>query len=325
MVDVARVAGVALSTVSRVVNGDPGARLNTVSKVQAAIRELGWEPDERARQLRKGETDTLGAATRDISGPFSRSVERAARADGLMLLAASTSPVEADEANVIRSLCRRRVDGLVVEPVGNHHQYLAHEIANGLPVVAIDRPLPGISSDTVLSDNRGGISLAYSHLKAQGHERIAYIGDSEKIFTGKVRAATFRRFAGADYRRWTRTPGTDRVGVRRSAEELLSDPLPPTAVITGNNLITTELLLHLGPELAGLALVGYDDVDWAELIRPALTVIAQDYQAIGQAAVDLLCARRADPGRSQVTITVPVSLIARGSGERRPIVQRHRS
>src|SRR3954454_623352 len=91
MVDVARVAQVALSTVSRVVNGDPGARPETVEKVTAAIAFLGWEADERARQLRTGETGTLGAAARDIADPFVRATERAAQALGRMLLAGAAN------------------------------------------------------------------------------------------------------------------------------------------------------------------------------------------------------------------------------------------
>src|SRR5437764_12058995 len=106
MVDVARVANVALSTVSRVVNGDPGARPDTVARVQAAIASLGWVPDERARQLRRGEAGTLGAAARDIADPFVRATERAARDVGLLLLSASTTDSAETATSVLTSLCQ---------------------------------------------------------------------------------------------------------------------------------------------------------------------------------------------------------------------------
>jgi LacI family transcriptional regulator len=321
MVDVARMAKVALSTVSRVVNGDPGARPETIERVNAAILSLGWEADERARQLRRGETGTLGAAARNIGDPFIRAFERAAGALGLMLLSASTSDSEAKETAVIKSLCRRRVDGLVVEPIGDDHSYLAGEIENGLAVVAIDRPFAGVEADAVFSDNRSGIRVAYAHLAAAGHHRIAYIGDTERIFTGRERAATFRRCAGrrgSSYDGLVFTLGVDRTSVRTALDALFSSSERPTALIAGNGDVVTESLLYLGPDFAGMALVGFDDLNFAELVRPALTVIAHDYEAIGGAAVRLLMARREDRTRPVEQIVVPVSLIVRGSGERAP-------
>jgi LacI family transcriptional regulator len=328
MVDVARVAQVALSTVSRVVNGDPGARPETVEKVTAAIAFLGWEADERARQLRTGETGTLGAAARDIADPFVRATERAAQALGLMLLAASTNDSESAETEVIKSLCRRRVDGLVVEPIGDDHTYLASEIDNGLAVVAIDRPFAGIETDAVFSDNRAGIRAAYSHLAAAGHERIAYVGDTERIYTGRERAATFRRCAarrGQSYEGLVFANGVDRHNVRTALELLLGHDEPPTAMIAGNGDVVMEALQHLGPDFAGMALVGFDDLPFAEIVRPALTVVAHDYEAIGQAAVRLLLARREDRSRPVEQIVVPVTLIPRGSGERTPRVHARRA
>ena len=321
MVDVARDAHVALSTVSRVVNGDPGARPETIARVHAAIASLGWVPDERARQLRRGETGTLGAAARDIADPFVRATERAARAQGLMLLAASTTDSEATETAVIQSLCQRRVDGLVVEPIGDDHSYLGREIENGLAVVAIDRPFAGIETDAVFSDNRAGIRAAYGHLAAAGHHRIAYIGDTERIYTGRERAATFRRCAsrrGQSYDGLVFANGVDRANVRTALDLLLQSPEPPTALIAGNGDIVVEALQYLGPEFSGMALVGFDDLPFAEIVRPALTVIAHDYQAIGEAAVRLLTARREDRSRPVEQIVVPVMLIVRGSGERAP-------
>jgi LacI family transcriptional regulator len=237
-----------------------------------------------------------------------------------MLLTASTGDIEIDEAQVIRALCRRRVDGLVVEPVGDDHAFLGQEIANGLPVVAIDRPLSGIQTDCVLSDNAGGIRLAYRHLQERGHHRIAYIGDTETIYTGKVRAATFRRCAGpgGGAAELTATPGTQRSAFRSGLDRLLAQESPPTALITGNAASTVEALLWLGPEAKGLALVSFDDLEFAALVRPALTVIAQDFEAMGAAAVSLLAARRANAALPVKKVTVPVKLIARGSGERPP-------
>lgn len=321
MVDVARVANVALSTVSRVVNGDPGARPDTIERVNAAIASLGWEADERARQLRRGETGTLGAAARDIGDPFVRAMDGVAQGLGLMMLVASTNDSEKSEIEVIKSLCRRRVDGLVVEAIGDDHSYLASEIDNGLAVVAIDRPFVGVETDAVFSDNRAGIRAAFAHLVGAGHDRIAYIGDSERIFTGGERASTFRRCAarrGRSHDGLVFANGVDRAAVRAALDHLLRDPKPPTALIAGNGDVVMETMKYLGPDVAGMALVGFDDLPFAEIVRPALTVVAHDYQAIGEAAVRLLLARREDRARPVEHIVVPVTLILRGSGERPP-------
>src|SRR5438128_599930 len=159
MVDVARQAGVALRTVSRVVNDDPTVGPENVAKVKAAIAALNYRPDERARQFRTGVTGTIGAAVRRIAeaNPELAAIERTARDSGLTLLAASTDFDEARERDILVSMCRQRLDGIIVEPFGENHGYLQPELEAGMPLVAMDRPMSGISVDCVMSDNASGI------------------------------------------------------------------------------------------------------------------------------------------------------------------------
>ncbi|SNT66292.1 LacI family transcriptional regulator [Asanoa hainanensis] len=323
MRDVAREAGVALRTVSRVVNADPTVGAHLVSRVQAAITALDYEPDERAQQLRRGTSGTIGAAVRNLADahPVLSAVDTASRARGLAVLAMSTEDDEAREREAVMSMCRRRVDGIVIEPIGMTHDYLSAEVAAGLPLVAVDRPCGGVEADAVLSDNAAGIGMAYRQLSVHGHRRIAYIGDDERIFTGRERAAAFRAcvaaaggpLAGMVF------PGvvtTGRVAVALDA--VLSAPRPATALITGNVATTIEALRFLGADAGRFALVGFDDFTLADILRPAVTVVAQNSAEIGRTAIDLLTARAADPGRPVQTVTVPVELIARGSGELPP-------
>lgn len=318
MVDVAREAGVALRTVSRVVNDDSTVGPEFAERVRAAIAALGYRPDERARHLRLGVTGTLGAAVRQLShvNPVLRAVERAARKAGLMVLAASTEDDEQLERHVVESMCRRGFDGVILEPIGDDHGYLVPELAAGLALVAVDRPVLGLDVDHVISDNVAGIRLAYAHLAGRGHDRIAYIGDDERIYTARERATAFRACVSARGGASASMVDTGRIEPGRigAAVRAALDG-GATAIVTGNASISVEVLRALGTGSREVAIVGFDDSELATLLRPDLTVVAQDDAALGSTAIDLLRARIADPHRPVRRVTVPVRLVERGSGE----------
>jgi LacI family transcriptional regulator len=321
MVDVAREAGVALRTVSRVVNDDPTVGPQYVAKVQAAIAELKFRPDERARQLRLGVTGTIGAAVRRIAevNPELAAIEQTARELGLTLLASSTDFEESRERDILISMCRQRLDGIIVEPIGENHAYLQPELEAGMPMVSMDRPMSGISVDCVMSDNASGIGMAFHHLHQHGHRRIAYLGDSERVYSGRERAAAFRAALRAHGQAVDGLvhPGDltpDRIAA--ALDTALRGPDPATALVTGNMDTTIAVLRQLGRDAASrLAIVGFDEVPLADLLQPALTVVAQNTSAIGRTAVELLRARIADPARPVETVVVPLDLTVRGSGE----------
>jgi LacI family transcriptional regulator len=321
MVDVAREARVALRTVSRVVNNDPTVGPENVAKVQAAIAALNFRPDERARQLRTGVTGTIGAAVRRIAevNPELAAIEQTARASGLTLLAASTDFDETRERDILISMCRQRIDGIILEPIGESHSYLEPELEAGMPVVAMDRPMSGIPVDCVMSDNASGIGMAFHHLHQHGHRRIAYIGDSERVFSGRERAAAFRaalRSHGQPVEGLVHPGDLTPERVTAALDTALRGAEPATAVVTGNMNTTIAVLRLLGREAASrLAIVGFDEVPLADLLQPALTVVAQDTATIGRTAVELLRARIADPARPLQTVVVPLDLKIRGSGE----------
>lgn len=319
MVHVARLAGVALSTVSRVVNADPTVGTAIVSRVQAAIAESGYQVDATAQHLRRGYTGMLGAAIRSLTGTggMVSEFQRAARENNLMVLSAPTEDDAELEHSVVRAMSRR-IDGLLIEPIGDHHGYLRSEIQAGLPVVAVDRPAGGIDVDSVVSDNRGGIETAYRHLVAYGHRRIAYIGDSERIFTGRVRAAAFRDCVKRSGGRMTDMihPGeVDSDRIRAAVDAVLGGRWPATAIVSGNEMTTVELLQHLGNRAQMVAVVGFDDVPLARLLRPGLTVVTQGHHEIARKAFDLLMKRTANPNGPIQRIEVATALIERGSAE----------
>ena len=319
MRDVAREAGVALRTVSRVVNAEPNVNPELVARVTAVIARLGYRPDERARQLRLGSSRTFGAAMRYTGGIWEHTAEHTARTAGFMTLAASTEDDPTLYAQVIESLCQRRVDGLMVEPIGAATPYLVAEVEAGLPVVAVDRPLEDVEADSVVSDNAGGIEMAVRHLLDRGHRRIAYLGDSERIYTGRLRAEAFRTTvsaAGIPEAELMVITGEAGPGLVADAlERMARHPGGVTALVTGNNLISWQVLRQMGPALGDLAVIGFDELENAELLAHPVTTIDQDLEGIGATAVKLLLERLAEPERPRQHIVLPVRMTVRSSSE----------
>jgi LacI family transcriptional regulator len=248
-------------------------------------------------------------------------IEAAARAADLDVVAMSTEDDEEREREAVMSMCGRRMVGIIIEPIAKQHGYLQPEIESGLAVVAFDRPASGVSVDTVLTDNRGGIEQAFAHLVGHGHRRIGYIGDDERIHTGRERATAFRdclRGLGRPLDALVHPGPIEPARIAAALEALLAGPEPATALVTGNALTTIAVIRGLGAGFGATALVGFDDFALAELLRPGLTVIAQGDREIGEAAIGLLRTRQADPAQPARTVTVPTTLITRGSGERGP-------
>ncbi|WP_157252393.1 LacI family DNA-binding transcriptional regulator [Nonomuraea typhae] len=322
MKDVAQAAGVALKTVSRVVNGESTVAPETLDRVQKVIRELGYRRNEGARQLRQGRSQVIAMVVRDIADPFfaaiGRAVETRAEESDLVVMIGSSHDEPAREREVALGFCARRPNALIVAPIAKRQDYLQPEVANGLPVCAVDRPAQGIACDAVLSDNIGGIRAAVDHLAAHGHRRIGYLGDDPAVFTSRERVAGFRAAMAArglqvnedEVRLGAPTPGS----VGAALRTLLDPSDPVTALITANNRLTVEALKQLDTTPERPALVAFDDLELGELLNPGLTVVAQDPEAIGNAVMDLLT----DQDREPREVRIPVTLIPRGSGELPP-------
>ncbi|MEK2479590.1 LacI family DNA-binding transcriptional regulator [Streptomyces noursei] len=323
MKDVAARAGVGLKTVSRVVNGEPGVTPDTERRVQEAITALGFRRNDSARILRKGRTASIGLVLEDLAdpfyGPLSRAVEEVARSHGALLINGSSAEDPAREQELVLALCARRVDGLVVIPAGDDHRYLAPEIAAGVATVFVDRPAGRIDADVVLSDNFGGAQAAVAHLIAHGHRRIGFIGDQPRIHTAKERLRGYRT-AMADAGlpvadSWVSLGPTAPDRVRAAATAMLAAPEPVTALFSGNNRVTVTAVRVLRDHPRPVALVGFDDFELADLVHPAITVVAQDSAHLGRTAAGLLFRRLDGIDAPPQRLELPTRLIPRGSGE----------
>ncbi|GAA4571071.1 LacI family DNA-binding transcriptional regulator [Planotetraspora kaengkrachanensis] len=336
MNDVAAEAGVALKTVSRVVNHEPGVNTATAERVQAAIDRLGYRRNDGARTLRQGRTASIGLVIEDVADPFysglSRAVEDIALGHDYLVFTGSSGESPTRERDLVLAFCARRVDGLIIVPAGDDHEYLTPEVDAGIAAVFADRP-PGTGpeADTVLCDNTGGSRAGVHHLIAHGHRRIAYVGDSPSIFTAAERLEGYRQAlsaAGLPYDEGLVAMGpVDQGRVQADVERLLNSPDPPTALFTGNGRTTVASLRafasfgpggrRLGePHGADVALVGFDDFELADLLK--ITVVAQDPVGLGRTAAELLFQRLSGDEDAPRRVELPTRLIDRGSGEVRP-------
>lgn len=327
MRDVAAVAGVSLKTVSRVVNREDGVSAALARRVSDAVTLLDYQHNHAASSLRRsdGKTAAIGLLLEDVSNPFSstlqRAVEDVARVRRTLVFAASSDEDPAQERELLRALLGRRVDGLIVVPAGSDHAVLMREGRLGGPVVLLDRAPSGLLADSVISDNRIGIGAAVRHLASHGHRRVAFLGDLRRIWTAEQRHLGYvEAMATEAIRLDPALVRQDLSGVDEAAQAvhaLLGAPDPPTALLTGQNLVTigaVQALQERGQQHQ-VALVGFDDVPLAALLDPGATVVAQDPTAMGRTAAELLFARLDGDQSHPIQVVVPTRLVERGSGE----------
>jgi LacI family transcriptional regulator len=333
MKDVASLAGVALKTVSRVMNDEPTVAPELVARVRSAADKLGYRPNLTASSLRRGDrrSAAIGLLLEDVANPFSaallRAVEDQARDRGMQILIGSLDEDPVRERELAISLIDRGVDGLVIVPAASDQSYLLAERQRGTSIVFLDREPRFLQADAVVSDNRGGAIAAVDHLRSFGHQRIAYLGDSQAIITAA------QRFDGYQH-------ALERAGLTadplyvwhdlrtveeaaRATDEILRLPVPPTALFTSQNLVTIGALKAV--RQAGLqdkvAMVGFDDFLLADILVPGITVVTQDAAQLGRLATRLLLGRLDGDDFPFGTHVVPTGLTVRGSGEIRPAAE----
>jgi LacI family transcriptional regulator len=325
MSDVAALSGVSTKTVSRVVNGERNVSADTVSRVTAAIDQLGFRPNEHARQLRHGSTTTIGLVLEDVGDPFyatlARAVEEVAFHQDYTLLASSSAGDPERAGRVVESFTARGVNGIVVTPaIRMSSEVLRAAIQTGCAVVLIDRPLENLDTDTVLVDNRGGALEGTRHLIRHGHTRIAYFGDVHAVFTATERrdgylAALHAAGIAVDDGLIVMASPAD-APIDELVDRVLTLDEPPTAILSGNNRWTVGLLRSLRERIDDFALVGFDDFELGDVLKPGVTVVAQDPAAMGRIAAELLFRRIDGDDSPPQRIQLGTVLIPRGSGER---------
>jgi LacI family transcriptional regulator len=296
--DVAARAGVSVGTVSNVINERGSVNTATVTAVRDAIASLGYVRNDAARQLRAGRSRGIGLVVLDVANPFFAAVARGAEAraaeDGKVVLLGSSERDRQRQESYLDLFLEQRAAGVLVSPATTHEADLDRLLAAGIPVVLVDRASDaGIPSVTV-DDVQGG-HLAVSHLLAQGRRRIVFVGDPatarqvEDRLAGARRAVTEVPSATLEV-----VPATEMTVLagRAAGEELRGRSPRPDAVFAANDLLAVGVLQALAmlsdirvPD--DIALVGYDDIDFAAAAVVPLTTVRQPAEALGWAAADL--------------------------------------
>lgn len=324
--DVAALAGVGTKTVSRVINDEANVSPRTRARVQRAVTALNFKPNQGAGALRRGDrkTLTLGLLLDAVDNPFSalinRAVETVAYRRDTAVLAASSDNDPDRERIMVDAFTRRRVDGLILNTVTEDQGYLQSEREQGTPLVFVDRPPNGLLADAVITNNYEAAVAATRHLISHGHRHIAHLGDEPATSTVRGRR---RGFSDAMAEAGLADRARDVTAVRSEQEAyaavhgLLQLDHPPTALFSSHYLLTlgTIRALHDLRLQETVALIGFDDIVLADLVRPGITVMAQDPTRLGTLAAERLFARLDGDVSPVQTVVVPAELIARGSGE----------
>ncbi len=299
MQDVARRAGVAPSSVSRVLSGHPNVSEVMCNRVVDAVSALGYEPDLLAQSLRRGASLTVGFVVGNVSNPLLSEIalgaETRLQAAGYsMLLANSMNQPELDAAH-IRLFAQRRVDGMLLSVSSEDWQGTIDAVNKArLPAVLVDRELDvegRVSS--VLAEHDVGIAAAVRHLASLGHRRIALVNGPPNLRPARDRAATLRRVSRQlGIASSVRSGDFNAQHGEHATRSLLAEPDPPTALVAGSNQLLAGVLRALHqlqrriPD--DVSLVTCDALPLAEFLVPPLATIARDHHATGVIAASLL-------------------------------------
>jgi len=324
MNDVAQLAGVGTMTVSRVLSGSARVSEETTQRVQSAIEQLEYRPNELARALRGQRSRTIGLIIPYLYDAFfancAHAITTVAKKQGYTVIITTSDEDANTEYGEAEQMLQRHVEGLVIIPAKAPASRLTRGLFSKTPVVVFDRPASEASFDSVLVENTSGSRRMVEHLIEHGHGRISFMGLSRKLHTINARHLGYRQamqearlpemaFFGCDSKDET----------RRALETQLNGKTPPTAVFASNNLSMRYVfaaLMSLGVKIPNdIALAGFDDSDLAELTVPALSVVRQPAQEMGRVAVNLLFERirSGEVQKAGKRIVLPVEVILRRS------------
>ncbi len=328
--DVAKAAKTGKTSISRYLNGEQHLLSDDLkARIEKAIRQLNYRPSQMARSLKGGQTRLIGLIIADITNPYSvdvlRGIEEACRVQGFTLLVCNTNNEVNQEQHYLELLSSYRVEGIVVNAVGMREEALSKLQQSLLPMVLIDRKIPEFSCDMVGLDNDRAATEATRHLIEQGFEAVLFL--SEPL--GLVNTRHERRHA------FLNTMQEHPQLVAESAEVVLSNPAQlgeilsrfcqqhrgmRKAVMSANGALTLQVARAMRREGinwgSDIGLLGFDELEWAELAGVGITTLKQPTYQIGYAALEQLVARIQGENGSAREQKFPGELIVRGSTTR---------
>jgi LacI family transcriptional regulator len=336
--DVAREAGVSKVTAARVLGSYGTASPGAKEKVLAAARALGYRPNELARSMTTGRSRTIGVIVGDIENPYFgravRGISEVATAAGFDVILANSGEDVGKEQAAVRVLLGKRVDGLIVTPASmSETQHLESVQSSGRPLVLLDRAVPGLKVDSVVTDDRAAAKAATQTLIDAGHRRIAYItatNSDNPIYRGphQISLTTvmdrIEGFLAAASEAGIETPeqyirlAATRLGSSgKIIADLLSLPHRPTAILASDNVVGLEIfkaIRALGMSIPDdLSLIAFHDADWTSVTTPPITVISQPVYNLGIESAQILIKRINGATEPPKRLALATTLIERQS------------
>jgi LacI family transcriptional regulator len=314
--DVAREAGVSKATAARVLGGYGPTSQTVREKVLSAAQDLGYQANELARSMSTGRSSTIGVIVGDVENPYFgqavRGISDVAGAAGFDVILANSGEDLDKERAAVRVFLGKRVDGLIITPARiTESQHLQEVQQAGRPLVLLDRYIPSLEVDTVVTNDRAAASAAAQVLIEAGHRRIGYVSATDSddpVYKGphQIHLSTvLDRIEGfLDAARNAGISGSEgyiRLGVKRSGtarriiSDLLSLPARPTAILASDNVVALEVfktVRALGLSIPDdLSLIAFHDADWTSVTSPPITVVAQPSYELGMESAKVLIKR----------------------------------
>jgi len=322
LADLAREAGTSRSTASRALSGRGYVSPEARDRLFAAAERLGYVPNASARTLKQRRSRVVGVIVSDLGNQFyarlAAGIEQILRERGYHMVIVGDNSDGVEELTAARTFLAMHAPGVIITP--GAPDATAFLLRRGLPVVEVDRRMSEQSCDAVVIDNVRGGRVAVDHLLSLGHRRIAHLGVDTDWTSDAGRLEGYRqahRAAGIpiDERLVLRIASHDPSAEARIVELLSRES--PTAVFAANNILAQQAWRAIrtrGLALpGGVSLVGFDDVQWMEMVSPAITVVDQPTFELGRRAAALLLRRLEEPGSAPTVELLQPSLLVRGS------------
>ena len=322
--DVAKLAGVSVATVSRVINKLGGVRPETEKRIEIAMEELHYIPNVLARSVASQKTKLIGMIVPDVENPFFAAVysgaDKIVREYAYTTFLGGSNDTSEREEELLQTMLEHQASGILLTPASIKTGWV-DRIGNRVPICLIDRDIEGADCDRVLIDNRRGTYEATKLFIQKGHTQLSIIAGPMESTPGRERFEGFKKCLndfGIEL-----NPDYVQIGDFREAsgyqlgKRLLELPTPPTAILSSNNLMTIGLLemVHNSSFQVGrdVGVIGFDDLPIATLMKPNLTVVSRPMREMGECAANMIMQRIQNPTLSKRTVIMSPHLIVRGS------------
>jgi len=323
MRDVAKLAAVSPMTVSRVLKGTVFVAEETRIRVQSAVEQLNYVPNEIARSLREQRTRQIGIIVPNLHDPFfaicAHAISLVAKQNSYSCVISTSDENPATEYIEAKRMLLRHMEGILIVPTHGKSKLLNPEFTR-MPIVAFDRPIRGSSYSSVVVENKLGACVGVQHLIDHGHRRIAYLGLAHDVWTLGERWNGYKlAIRKAHLKQETVEVPISEEATYAAVEQMLTRKLPPTACFCSNNYTmraTLQALSKLNVSIPNqFAVVGFDDFEMADIVKPPVTVVRQPTEAVGRVAAELLFDQINARGKKYKPrqVVLPVELIVRDS------------